>query len=58
MHHSKDLNSTRMRTIKYEDFFEAGYPEDSQSSEFRMFEPGMPPYIGICGQQAKCLMRR
>ncbi len=58
MHHSQDLNSTCVRTIKDEDFFEACYPEDSQGSEFRMFEPGMPSYLGICGKQAKCLMRR
>ncbi len=58
MHDSKDLNSIRVRTIKHEDSLEAGYPEDSQSSEFGMLEPGMPSHLRICGQQAKCLMRR
>ncbi len=53
VHNSEDFDSTSVRAIEHEHFFEAGYRKDSQFSEFRMFETGMPSYIRICGQQSK-----
>jgi hypothetical protein len=58
MQHAENLNSTRVGTIEHEDFFEARNTEDSQASEFRNFETGMPSYLRILSQQEKRLMRR
>lgn len=58
MDDSQDFDSLHLGTIKDEDSFEAGYPEDSQGGEFRMLEPGMPSHLGVGRQQGKRFMRR
>ena len=56
VHHTKNFNSVRARTVKHEYLFKTGDPKNTQRFKTGVLEPRMPSHLGLCGEESKRLV--